>query len=181
MRKLLVVLVLLTSYLVASTEIEYYTELTQLSKKQKMVMYESYLYGLDHDLGYTLAAIAWKESKFGLWPINVSDGKHGSFGPFHVLLESSSVRNGAVTDWDKSRLAEKLVLDFQFAANEAISELLYWQRRWENKDMNWSRTVASYNAGKASINSDRGLAYSKDILLRIKILKKYFKKNDIIQ
>lgn len=177
----IVVLLLVLGSLFANTEKALYDELTKLTQQQKYIMYESYILGAEHDLGYTLAAIAWKESKFGLWIINLADGKHGSFGVYHILLESAMFRNGVSdsSSWYKSRLAEKLMIDLNFAANEALSELLYWKKKWSRLDRVWSRTVASYNRGNASINSNSGREYAKDILLRTKVIKKYFEKNKI--
>lgn len=53
------------------------------SPKQKAVLLKAYEYGAPHDLGYTLAAIAWKESCAGEYRMNFQDP---SAGIYHAHL-----------------------------------------------------------------------------------------------
>lgn len=159
----------------------YYQRLEQLSNEQIKVMIYSYQVGVEYNLGYSLAAIAWKESDFGRYLLNLSDGKYGSFGVYHVLLEYAAARNKLKTSWERSRYAEKLMLDMELCAQEAISELLFWNKRYRKQEHSLLRALAAYNAGGKNINSPAGKLYAEDAMLRIKALQRYFKKHKIIK
>jgi len=160
----------------------YYKQLREtLSYNQKEVLVSSYLAGKPYDLEYTLMAIAWKESVFGKFKINLADGRKGSFGIYHCLLDSALKRLGRKGKWADSRVAEKLIFDRTFSQKMAISELKFWDRYWSSKKTKykWSHVIASYNAGYKSLNSKCGKKYLEDIKLRIKALKKYIKHSNL--
>jgi hypothetical protein len=144
------------------------TPLDKLNQKQA----ENLLYivelGKPYDLGYTLAAIAWKESDLCEHPMNLSDGKFGSFGCFHNLLESVAARhNVKLNGYNASRLAEQLVLNIDYSAVEALAELEFWLTKYKG---NWRKAVASYNAGW---NIKAGEKYMLDIAKKVKQIKKF--------
>jgi len=139
-----------------------------LSKEQKDVARFVYEKGKPFDLGYTLVAIAWQESKLGKYPINLSDP---SCGIMHVmprfLIKRTKMKD---TLWNRSRLCERLISDKSFSIAAAILELKYWQNYWKSRKVNrvWSHMVASYNQGFAcDINSE----YVKSIRKYIKRLR----------
>ena len=143
----------------------------QLDSSQMSVVKEAYRYGKPHDLGYSLAAIAWKESNAGKWLVNVAKGER-SFGPFHISLESATRRtgDGRLTDFQKNVLASSL-LGLRFSSTYAIMELEYWQKiHGENA---WRNIYASYNGGW---NYKKALpqAYASDIIEKMKKLKGCF-------
>lgn len=178
MKKFIITLMVLLS-VVFATEAEQvnrgYKSLYKLTAPQLKVMLYAYKAGQPYDLGYTMAAIAWRESNFGQWPMNIHDGKWGSFGVFHILMESAASRNKLTTDWERSRFAEQLVFDIKVCADEAIAELTYWQRKFRNSPEPWKSMVAGYNAGHKALNSSAGRDYVNDIVIRVKALNKYFK------
>jgi hypothetical protein len=145
-------------------------EFKNMSFKQKQLLVKVFVIGKHFDLENTLTAIAWKESQAGLIPINVADP---SCGVFHNMLSSVSRRhnNQYNTSYKRNWLCTKLITDLDFASSEAISELLYWKNYHKN---NWNNIWGSYNAG-FNYDSTVGKAYSKDILNRIKVIKKYIK------
>lgn len=150
-------------------------EFKSFSNQEYKTMLQIMSYGIKDDLGYTLAAIAWKESMFGRWNLNLSDGKKGSFGPFHILLEYSLRRNNVTNSWGESRLAEKHLYDLEFTTNEAISILKDFKSR---ENCNLRCAIASYNAGNKGHTKQAGQNYANEIFARISYLKKIIKLPD---
>lgn len=159
---------------------KYLKELEELTTEQKEVLYIAYSTGAEEGYGLTLAAIAWKESQFGKYMLNVTDGKYGSYGPYHVLLDYSLKRHKITTKWGKSRLAEKLLYDIEFSSKEALDVITYYHNRFKKKDNPWRWAVAAYNIGTKALNTDTGKEYSRDIALRVITLKEYFIKHKIL-
>lgn len=156
----------------------YVNLLDRLTDEQKKVLLDSYTYGSEHDLGLTLAAIAWQESNFGMYMTNLSDGKHGSYGPFHILLDYAMIRHDVKNKWDQSRLAERLLFDFDFSAEEALSQLKYWQNRFKDNANSHAWAIAAYNAGSSGLKSKKGQNYRADIKIKIQALQIWLKKQD---
>ena len=150
-----------------------YSEYKNFSSYQKRIMYKTFKKAKQFGLQYTLTAIAWQESQFGKYRINLKDGKYGSFGIFHNLLESVCDRHNCDTYWSKSRLAERLILDYDFSFSEALAEFKYWFNYWKSKGFSdtvaWKRAVCSYNAGS---NWNNGLRYYRNIVKKIRFLHK---------
>ena len=157
----------------------YYKQLNKLTPEQYKIMLYSYEVGNKYDLGYSLMAIAWKESNFGKYLINVTDGKMGSYGVYHILLEYAVARAKLKSDWDISRYAEKLVFDIDLCANEALSELLFWRKFFKGKP--FKSIFAGYNAGTAGLKSEKGRIYADDAMLRIRALQRFFKNKKILE
>lgn len=177
MKKVLFSLMLMVTMVFANNDNakidKYYKDLYNLNDEQIYNMIFSYAMGNKdgNDLGLTLAAIAWKESLFGKYSINLADGKHGSFGMYQIVLDYAAIRNNIKTIWAKSRLAESLLRDKAFAAEEAIAVLKYFMNR---NGCGWRCSVASYNAGFSGLKSKEGRKYAHDILLRVKALDRKF-------
>ena len=176
------ILLLLLPVFLHSVEYDkkYLEELEKLTTEQKEVLYLAYSAGAEKGYGLTLAAIAWKESQFGKYMLNITDGKYGSYGPYHVLLDYAIVRHNVTTKWEKSRLAEKLLYDMEFSSNEALDVLIYYHDRFKKKDNPWRWAVAAYNNGNKALTTDKGKKYAEDIALRVVTLKKYFTKHKIL-
>lgn len=122
--------------------------------------------GEEYDLSYSLMAIAIKESKLGKFMIN---DKTQDFGIYQANIKTVINRHN-VTDTALNRglMASKLISDFKFATNNAIAELVYWQKIHKN---DWTKVWGSYNAG-FKYNSKEAKEYSQDIAQIIKELKK---------
>ena len=141
-----------------------------LTAKQLSNFKFSYTYGAKYQLGWTLAAISYKESSLGLHSINLADP---SASQYHILLKSALKRHHIKdTSWNRSRMMEKLLYDRRFAAKEAIAELLYWKAYWIQKGYIgkwlWIKMVGSYNGGYYS-----NINYARKVARAIKILRKY--------
>lgn len=134
-----------------------------LSVDQWDVLKASYDYGEAHNLSYTLAAIAWKESGAGKWKINLQDP---SASVFHISIKNAlTYLNIEDTPFNRNRVAATLIEDFDLAASFAVTTLQYWGEVHQN---NWRLAVASYNAGW---NVDAGEGYAEDIANRVEVLK----------
>lgn len=181
MKKLMTILAMLVLVVCAygseSVINSYVKQLENLTKDQKRIMLYSYKVGEPEDLGYSLAAIAWKESMFGKYMMNLADGKMGSYGVYHILLEYSIARARIKDEWGISRHAEKLMYNLEFSANEALSELLFWRKHFAKYKSQWKSMFAAYNAGTAALKSKKGRQYAEDAILRVKALERYFEKH----
>lgn len=128
----------------------------RLTDAQRSVLEFSYSYGKEFDYGYTLAAIALKESNLGEWPINLQDP---SAGFYHVTtIKVINLLGWSNTSFNHNRAASKLVYDHHLSAHLAIEELLYWRNRLGA----WEASVRAYNAGN-NWRSERGERYVFDI------------------
>lgn len=156
----------------------YKEELETLTPQQYAVLMYSLETGKEHNLGYTLAAIAWKESSFGKNKVNQNDGKHGSYGSHQILLTSAVgfLRENKIVNVDlkdkasKDILIEYLTKDEEVSMRFALEELKYWHKRHKG---NYKKMIASYNAGNAGINSTAGEKYANDVAYRVKLLQEF--------
>ena len=156
----------------------YVQELEELDEEQLELMLRVYSLGGEHGLGYTLVTIAWKESDFGKYNINLSDGKYGSYGVFQIRLDYALKRNNIKTKWKRDRFAEKLLNDLEFSTNEAVKVLNFWinhHKKNTKKGQRLLNVFASYNAGYKH-GGKKGAQYGKDSIRRFKAVQKYFKK-----
>lgn len=152
MFKLLVWLGLLsTSSVVLSNECDF---LDGLSPYQKEVAYKAYRAGYPYDLGNTMVAIAWKESKLGIYKVRYGDTKYDrSFGVMHTV---SHWKTKGMSPFNKGRWIQSLITDDVLSIQTGLKDLLYWDA--VNKG-NWVKTVGSYNGG-FNPNND----YSADVI-----------------
>jgi len=117
-------------------------QLNNLAPSQRLVLENAFVNGLSVDFGFTLAAIAFEESKAGLWNINFQDP---SAGVFHTSLRSVLQRlNMKDTSFNRNLIGQRLIDDETFASKMAIKELRFWQKV-HNGD--WMKMYESYNAG----------------------------------
>lgn len=134
--------------------------------KQLWTLQQAYDHGEPQGLGYTMAAIVWKESSAGL-KLSRKDGDHwamNSYGPFHILLKTAKNRRGCTT-WNCRNVKRKLLNDFQYSADLATEELEYWNGRLGS----YGKAFSAYNAGNAW-RGRAGTAYSRDIRNKIQYL-----------
>lgn len=129
-----------------------------LSKKQLDVVRFSFEYGLEYDLGYSLAAIALQESNAGLWNINISDP---SAGYYHVTLDKVlNIYGWQDNGFNRNRAAQLLIDVPPLAARLAVRELQFWYSYTRGS---WLDTWASYNAGTRGRSVAAGRQYAEDI------------------
>ena len=163
---------LLLSTLVLSLQAEpTLQQLEDLSPNQKYILNETFKKAKEFGLEYSMTAIAWQESNFGnhIMAINSSTIDCGVF-----MINSNNLGSN---NWKRSRVCERLIKDYDFSFATALQHLKYWQNYWKSKGVQkvWSHTIASYNKG---FNYEYGTKYLSEIKERIRILKKFFKKDN---
>lgn len=140
-----------------------------LDENQVNVLKRAYQLGSAHDLGLSLAAIAWQESQAGKYLINWSDP---SFGVFHSHLRTASSRTDTRGYLNKVELSQRLMVDMEFASALAIEELLYWKGRMAKKGLfGWRNIWAAYNGGN-NFDGSAAQAYADSIAKKVAYLKK---------
>lgn len=166
MFKLLLSLILAFSLSYSKTYDELARELDNLSTEQVDTMYKVFNYGVKHDLQWSLTAIAWRESMFGVLKLPLDNGSDR--GLMQINLNTYFKRYGIKdTRWNRSKYGTKLVIDDYHCMDAAIDELRYWESKkksWENYRKVWGGYNDGHTIGKA------GLSYADDIALRIKVL-----------
>lgn len=134
----------------------------KLESAQLQTLLDSFYLGLDHGYGYSLAAIAWKESLAGKLKVNYADP---SFGAYHVNLTYAARRDDANTTFKKNILAQRLIDDLPFAARHAMQVLDDGKRTVGTGK--WRDIWSYYNGGS---NWKTVPHYAADIAKRIKVL-----------
>lgn len=144
-------------------------DLSKLTNSQKEILAKTYIKAKPYGLEFQMMAIAWKESRFGLEPVNLNDP---SCGVFHNLIETVAKNNGLSRGkYADNRICSQLINDFEFSFNEALDVLLFYRDYFKN---DWRKAVKAYNAGFKIKN---GESYYKDILKRIIQLKLFVEDN----
>lgn len=129
------------------------------TEKQEKVIELAYISGLTSDVGFTIAAIVWKESFVGKYIIrnNNPDGKLGSYGVTHVQLSTAMYMVGIESSWKaRDELLPRMIADDQFVIDLSIQYLNKFSH------LPYRKKVARYNgAGEAA---DK---YAEDIINRV--------------
>lgn len=153
--------------------------LEKFNDTQKEVLLRSYLAGYQFGFGYTLAAIAWKESCAGEYKMNFQDPSAGIFHAYipGVIKRYPKLKQNGFT---QNMVGAMLVEDDKFAAQIAISELKFWDKIHKG---NWRNIVKSYNKGyswqknlQSNIQAEK---YYADIAKKVKQLQEYFASNEL--
>ena len=130
--------------------------------EQNALLHLAHAVGEPHDLGYTLAALTWKESFVGahIVRINPSDGKHGSYGVTHILLTTAMWMTGVESSWEgKAELAPKLMRDDIYTMNLSLRYLL----RFEH--LPYRKQVERYNG-----QGPQAEEYANAVIDRVRLL-----------
>lgn len=123
----------------------------------------------DKMLGYSLMAIAIKESNIGKYVVNDKTNDYGLFqANIKTVLSRQNVKD---TKANRMLYSKKLINDVSFATANAIIELEYWKKVHKN---NWAKTWASYNTGWR-YKGKTGFKYANSIFEIIKKLKLEYK------
>ncbi|CAL9993710.1 unknown function [Vibrio phage K397] len=136
---------------------------------QLEVLQFSYDMGEPHDLGWSMAAISWKESSAGRELVRIDGKKYNmvSYGIYHSLLKYASKRAGCKSRACEAQLIQDLMTDPVRAAEEAIKELQYWQG-YHGEDQ-WLDIWRGYNDGFQK--SEDGYGYAANIADKVRYLK----------
>lgn len=141
-------------------------DLKNLTTEQLNTLKEIKKHSKETGFSYTLMAIAIKESKLGEYMINLDTKDFGLYqANIKTVLSRQKIKD---TKWNRNVFASKLISDFEFATQNAIEELTFWQKIHKN---DWPKIWGSYNAGYR-YNSKEAQEYSQDIASIIRALKK---------
>ena len=168
--KILLFLVLILNVLNASTIKAYKYQLNHLTEEQSNVKELISYNATKYDLKYTMLAIAFRESKFGRYKLNLADP---SAGIFHQLLPTYCKELGLRPNtWNQSRVAEKLInsnaLALYVAINHFKRDYSHFKLLGYSNAISWRKAVMAYNAGV--YNYKAGYKYYKEIVKIIKVL-----------
>ncbi|RDU59620.1 hypothetical protein CQA63_05940 [Helicobacter marmotae] len=145
------------------------------NKNQKQVILKAFKYGAKSGFGYTMAAIAYKESCAGEYRVNFADPSAGIYHA-HIpgILKKHKQKD---SNFMRNMVGELLMRDDEFASQSALEELSYWHRVRKG---NWYEVIKSYNKGfsweKDKERDKMALEYVEDIIKRIKALQDYIPK-----
>lgn len=138
------------------------------SETQLATMATAYHVGKTHSLGYTLAAISWRESRAGEDVVSMRNGvKSANMGAFQNRVQSVGDREGCKNRKCYANVAIKLVIDQGYAAQAALDEMQFWLN-YHNQNVR--KSLSSYNAGFT--RSNRSNAYAADVVSKSVYLKK---------
>ncbi len=142
----------------------------KFNDQQKQIIVYAYRYGFKQDLGYELAAIAWKESCAGMYRVNFGDP---SAGIYHAYIPSVlKLYNERDTRFMQNVYGDLLIRDKAFASKVALDMLVSW-RRTHNGDL--KNMIKSYHKGlrwqKNDYLNQTADEYYQDILAKIRTLK----------
>lgn len=147
----------------------------KFNKNQKQVILKAFKYGAKDGFGYTMAAIAWKESCAGEYRVNFTDPSAGIYHA-HIpgIIKKYKQKDSAFM---RNMVGELLMRDDEFASQTALEELGYWHKVRKG---NWYEVIKSYNKG-FSWEKDRerdkmAQAYFEDVAKRVKELQTYIPK-----
>lgn len=150
---------------------KYSEDLKKISPEQRDIMNQVAKLASGFDLSYTAAAIAWQESNFGKYPVNLSDP---SCGVFHKLVVPYlKARDRKVTSFTKNQACSELISDLELATSILIEDIEYWKlshkrRGADVKDI-LTLAIRSYNTGYKYQSND-AKNYEKSVKARIKAL-----------
>ena len=148
LKRIMFVLVLLVSLVAAQAASSLEEEFNAFSSEQMEVLQHAYDVGKPFNLGYTMAAIAWQESRCGKYVLNLQDP---SAGVFQNNIKSVMARHMQKdpslkdTDFQRNLMAQKLFNSFELSAAEALAELEFWIT--VRGTGNWFKIWQSYNGG----------------------------------
>ena len=145
------------------------------SKNQKQVILKAFKYGAKSGFGYTMAAIAWKESCAGEYRVNFADPSAGIYHAHIPGIIKKHKQKDSV--FMRNMVGELLMRDDEFASQSALEELNYWHKVRKG---NWYEVIKSYNKGfsweKDKERNKMAQEYFEDVARRVKALQGYIPK-----
>lgn len=146
-----------------------------LSKSQIDVLHSSYESGKHYDLGYTMAAIALKESSAGKHLINPYTSDYGVYqGNYKTICNQSGV-SGLACSFE----VQSVVQDISVAQKHALTTLMYFKNYYDRRISvnNYQMMIRSYHSGFSPFSADADLYWVK-YRVNFKIIKKCIKLNE---
>lgn len=153
----------------SQTDVELYGELENLKKSERIVLVKTLKRAEAFDMQWTMTAIAWRESHFGRNLVGRTTPDYGVFQINIVSFKRRYAEHLKVFPLSDESIIEILKNDYNLGFVAALAELEYWK---SVRGDNWFEIWASYNGGHKMYKP-----YAKMIKQRIKVLKKFLRKN----
>lgn len=144
----------------------------KLDTKQKELAKAIYKRGAEFNLGATLVAIAWQESRLGRYPINLSDSG-GSCGLFHQVVRIYLAQHRLNdTPLNRNVACGNLIYDTDLAITQALEVLQFFNNYHKTRGNYpiYPRMIKSYNGGFKS--SEASNKYYQEVYHNVKIIEK---------
>lgn len=140
----------------------------EFTDQQLSTMATAYHIGKSQDLGYTLAAISWRESRAGEDVVSMKYGlKAANMGAFQNKVQSVGDREGCQNRKCYANVAIKLIIDQEYAARAALDEMNFWMTIHKQ---NVRKSLSSYNAGYS--RNGKSNSYAADVVGKAKYLQR---------
>lgn len=125
----------------------------------------SYKAGLPYDLGLTAVAIAWEESRLGLYKVrhNVKNIKDQSYGIMHTI---AYWKVKSMSSFEAGQWIQDMITNDAKSIDVGVQDIIYWQSRAKG---NWKKGVAMYNGG-----SNPNYNYTNRVIKTINKLKECY-------
>ncbi|RTI48602.1 hypothetical protein C3I27_04060 [Campylobacter jejuni] len=137
----------------------------KLNLQQVETMIKLYQMGKPYDLGLTLIAIGWEESRLGEYPVNIQDP---SCGITHIHLKTyMKMNNLQDTPFLRNKYCSQLIDNPALAIQTSINLLLYWKDYHKG---DYSKMIKSYNAG---FKTEQGKRYYTKIQRTVQYMKSH--------
>ena len=136
--------------------------LFSITDNQWDVLQQAYDTGAPHDLGNTMAAIAWTESTAGKYKVNTHSK---DFGVMQNNIKTAVARRNVQGRYATKELITQLVVNDQLSIDLALEELLYWKTHTDS----WANMVSAYNNGWAY---KHGTVYLEEISKSTRLMMK---------
>ena len=135
--------------------------INQLTPYQAEVANKAYWAGMPYDLGKTAVAVAWVESKLGLYKVRWGSSKFDrSFGIMHTV---AYWKTKGLDSFQKGRWIQSMIADDELSIAVGVQDVLYWQGRAKG---NWFKGVGMYNGGNKP-----NMSYARDVTKLVRSLK----------
>lgn len=136
-------------------------DIVSLNDSQVQVLLKSYERGVQDDLGYTLAAIALKESSAGKYRINPKSGDYGAYG----INYKTVARLEKVSYYKSIPLLQEIITDDDKGAKYALKTLKWNMKHFKG---DWRKAIMMYNKGS---NWKSGTKYASEVAMNVRILR----------
>lgn len=141
MKYFAVTLLLLVSF---STVASQCTRFETLSVSQKENLELAYQYGVPKNYGFTLAALALRESNAGKWRVNF---RSNDYGLMQINIKTAYDELGISDYYEQIELAEQLIYDDELSLYIATRVLDHFRQGRMLTNSVWREMVMRYNIG----------------------------------
>lgn len=115
--------------------------LDKLSYQQRLIATQAYRLGEPYDLGLTMVAVAWQESKLGKYKMRYGKGKDVSVGVMHSNVYWKTKEMSA---FSRGVWVENMMNNNALSLQTGLEDLLKWKKSYKGV---YKGMLNGYNAG----------------------------------